>query len=147
MKKTLLLFTSVLSFCAYQGDRPSTYSYMIEVPVVNKSRSYEFYVSLEDKKDLKNMTSLGLKNRKATIPMVIKHDNDGDERIKLIALAYQPNGQVGSKKIASQYFYFKAPKGTAKKITEIDIDYSKTLGLSKRGKFNVTFKPNNLPIQ
>lgn len=148
MKKTLMLFTSVLTFCTYQGDRPSKYFYTMEVPVVNKARSYELYVSLDDKKEIKKMKFLDANNRKATIPMIVKHDNYGDERIKLIAYAYQkPNGEKSKNKIASQYFHFKAPKGTFKKITEIDIDFSKNLGLSKRGKFNVTFKPNNLPIQ
>ncbi len=136
----------ILNFFIQSGDNPVYYSYEIKIPVVNKARSYEFYVSLNGSRMLNEMQFLGFENRSETIPAIITHDSKGNEKLKMVAIAFKAeDGQ--EKRIATQIFYYKAPKGTFKKITEIGIDFSKVLSLNERGKFKVSFKPNNLPIQ
>ncbi len=132
----------------YQGDRPSKAAYTINIPVVNKARSYEFYVHLDDSYKTGDSTYIGFNNRREILPVLIRHDDRGNEIVKVSIKAYEkPNSQESMQKVASNLFTFKAPKGTFKQVKEIDVNFSKKFNISGKPKFTISFKPDTLPIQ
>jgi hypothetical protein len=143
MKKSPLLFLiSAITLGAYQGDRPSRYSYELIIPVVNKSNS-ELAIGLAQQEKMYSLPA----GKSTKLPVMINHDDNNNERVRIKVMAYKKAVDGNQERVATQIYYFKAPKGTFNQVQKIEVNFGKSLNVVGKPKFNVSFKPNNLPIQ